>query len=120
MDDHTFLIIWTLTACALAGLFALLHLIAAVTAMAKEYRPSHLVMLAGCVITAAAIPACLMGWPWNLDAMLMAVGGGTVCGAAYWNGKSAARAGDERLFHISHHIARFAFVLVLVMNFVRL
>lgn len=118
--DHTFFIVWTLTACALALLFAVLHLIAVISAMRKEYKPSQIVMLAGCVITLLAIPACLLGWPWNMDAMLMAVGGGAVCGAAFYNGKSAAeKAGDKKLFHISHHIVRFAFVLILVMNFIR-
>lgn len=120
LPDHTFFIIWALTVCLLAGLFALLHLIAVISAMRKEYKPSQIVMLAGCVITALAVPACLFGWPWNLDALLMAVGGGGVCGAAYWNGRSAAaKSGDKRMFHLSHHISRFAFVLVLVMNFIR-
>ena len=118
--DHTFLVVWMLTVCALALLFAVLHLIAVISRMVKEFRPSQIVMLVGCVITLLAVPACLFGWPWNMDALLMAVGGGAVCGAAFYNGRSAAeKAGDKKLFHISHHIARFAFVLVLVMNFIR-
>ena len=120
MNDHTFFIVWTLTVCVLALLFALLHLIAVIGAMREEYKPMQIVMLVGCVITLLAVPACLFGWPGNMDALLMAVGGGAVCGAAFYNGKSAAaRAGDEKLFHISHHISRFAFVLILVMNFIR-
>lgn len=118
--DHTIYIIWMLSVCALALLFAALHLVAVVSQMRKEFRPSHIVMLLGCLLAAAAITACIMGWPWNLDSLLMAIGGGTVCGAAFWNGRSAAaRAGDEKLFHLSHHLIRFGVVLILTMNFIR-
>lgn len=120
MFDHTFFVAWMLIVCALALVFAVLHLIAVISRMAKEFRPSQIVMLVGCVITLLAIPACLFGWPWNMDSLLMAVGGGAVCGAAFYNGRSAAaKAGDEKLFHLSHHIARFAFVLILAVNFIR-
>lgn len=118
--DHTFFVVWMLTVCVLALVFGVLHLIAVISAMRKEYRPSQIVMLVCSIVVLLAVPACLTGWPWNLDALLMAVGGGGVCGAAFYNGRSAAeKAGDKKLFHISHHIARFAFVLILVMNFIR-
>ncbi len=118
--DHTFYVAWAITACVLALLFGLLHLIAVIGAMRKGYRPSQLVMLVCSIIVLAAIPACLFGWPGNIDALLMAIGGGGVCGAAFYNGRSAAeKAGDKSLFHLSHHIVRLAFVLVLVMNFIR-
>lgn len=120
MNGHTFFIIWTLTVCVFALVFAVLHLIAAISAMRKKYSPSQIVMLAGCVVSLLSIPACLWGWPGNLDALLMAAGGGAVCGAAFYNGRSAAaKAGDPKLFHLSHHISRFAFVLILVINFIR-
>lgn len=118
--DHTFFVVWMLTVCVLALVFGVLHLIAVISAMRKEYKPSQIVMLVCSIVVLLAVPACIMGWPWNLDALLMAVGGGGVCGAAFYNGRSAAeKAGDKKLFHISHHIIRFAFVLVLVMNFIR-
>lgn len=119
-NDLLFLVVWTLSVCALALVFGLLHLIAGISAMVKGYRPWQIVMLIGCLITLAAVPACILGWPGNLDAVLMAAGGGTVCGAAFYNGRRAMKeAGDKRLFHLSHHISRLAFVLVLVMNFIR-
>lgn len=118
--DHTFFVVWMLTVCVLALVFGVLHLIAVISAMRKEYKPSQIVMLVCSILVLLAVPACIMGWPWNLDALLMAVGGGGVCGAAFYNGRSAAeKAGDKKLFHISHHIIRFAFVLILVMNFIR-
>lgn len=116
--DHTIYIIWMLAVCALALLFAALHLVAVISQMRKEFRPSHIVMLLGCLLAAAAIPACILGW--SFDWVLMAVGGGMVCGSAFWNGSSAARkAGDEKLFHLSHHLIRFGVVLILSMNFLR-
>lgn len=119
-NDLLFLVVWTLTVCALALVFGLLHLIAGISAMAKGYRPSQTAMLIGSLTTLAAVPACICGWPGDLDAISMAVGGGTVCGAAFYNGRRAMKeAGDKRLFHLSHHISRLAFVLVLVMNFIR-
>lgn len=119
-SDHVFFAAWTLTACVLALLFGVLHLMAAVSAMRKGYRPYQLVMLAGGVISLLAAPACLFGWAWNMDAVLMALGGGAVCGAAFYNGRSAAaEAGDGKLFHLSHHMVRLAFVLILVLNFIR-
>lgn len=122
LPDHSALldIVWVLTVCLLAALFAALHLAAVISQMRKGFRPSHIVMLAGCLLVFAAIPACVLGWPGNLDSLLMAVGGGTVCGSAFWNGRSAAKkAGDEKLFHLSHHLIRFGVVLILVMNFIR-
>lgn len=119
-NDLLFLVVWTLTVCALALVFGLLHLIAGISAMAKGYRPSQTAMLIGSLTTLAAVPACILGWPGNLDAVLMAAGGGTVCGATFYNGRRAMKeAGDKRLFHPTHHITRLAFVLVLVMNFIR-
>ncbi len=119
-NDLSFLVVWTLTVCALALVFGLLHLIAGISAMAKGYRPSQTAMLIGSLTTLAAVPACICGWPGDLDAISMAVGGGTVCGAAFYNGRRAMKeAGDKRLFHPTHHITRLAFVLVLVMNFIR-
>ena len=82
-NDLLFLVVWTLTVCALALVFGLLHLIAGISAMAKGYRPSQTAMLIGSLTTLAAVPACILGWPGNLDAVLMAAGGGTVCGAAF-------------------------------------
>lgn len=118
--DHTAFIALTLAICALALAFGVLHLIAGISAMKKDFKPSRVVMPLGCVIALLAIPACLMGWPWNLDSLLMAIGGGAVCGAAYYNGKSAAaKAGDEKLFHLSHHLIRFGIVLILVFAFTR-
>lgn len=119
-NDLSFLVVWTLTVCALALVFGLLHLIAGISAMAKGYRPSQTAMLIGSLTTLAAVPACICGWPGDLDAISMAVGGGTVCGAAFYNGRRAMKeAGDKRLFHPTHHITRLAFVLVLVINFIR-
>lgn len=119
-NDLSFLVVWTLTVCALALVFGLLHLIAGISAMAKGYRPSQTAMLIGSLTTLAAVPACICGWPGDLDAISMAIGGGTVCGAAFYNGRRAMKeAGDKRLFHPTHHITRLAFVLVLVINFIR-
>ena len=119
--DHTFYVVWAITVCVFTLIFGALHLVAVISAMRKEYRPSQIVMLVCSVIALLSVPACLFGWPWNLDSLLMAVGGGGVCGAAFYNGRSAAeKAGDKSLFHLSHHILRFMFVLILVINFIRI
>ncbi len=117
--DHTFFVGWAIAVCVLALIFGVLHLIAVISALRKEYRPSQIVMLVCSIIALLSVPACLWGWPGNLDSLLMAIGGGGVCGAAFYNGRSAAeKSGDKSLFHLSHHIIRFVFVLILVFNFI--
>ena len=119
-EFHTFYLVWTITVCVWALIFGALHLAAAISAMRKDYKPFQLVMLVCSIIALAAIPACIFGWPGNIDALLMAIGGGGVCGAALYNGRSAEeKAGDKSLFHLSHHIVRFVFVIILVINFIR-
>ena len=114
--DHTFFVGWAIAVCVLALIFGVLHLIAVISALRKEYRPSQIVMLVCSIIALLSVPACLWGWPGNLDSLLMAIGGGGVCGAAFYNGRSAAeKSGDKSLFH---HIIRFVFVLILVFNFI--
>ena len=101
--DHTFFVGWAIAVCVLALIFGVLHLIAVISALRKEYRPSQIVMLVCSIIALLSVPACLWG----------------VCGAAFYNGRSAAeKSGDKSLFHLSHHIIRFVFVLILVFNFI--
>ncbi len=111
--------------CAMAGLFALLHGIAAISQLPKSLKSGsagnllpHLLMLAGGLTAAAAVAACLLGS--SFDWLLMLLGGSAVCGAALWNGRrAAAQQGDQALFHLAHHISRAAVMLILVVNFVR-
>jgi len=120
--DNQLHVVWTAIVCVLAGLFGVLHIIAAASQIRKGYKPSYLVMIVGALLTIAAAVACLfgVGGGWNLDALLMALGGGAVCGAAWWNGRSSAvENGDAWMFHLSHHIIRFGFMLILVFTFAR-
>lgn len=105
------IVILTIAVCALAGLFTALHMIAAVSQLKNGCKPSHILMLAGSLGVAAAVFDCLMGGAF--DWLLMALGGGMVCGAAFWNGKSSGN------FHLAHHLLRFGIVLILVFTFIR-
>lgn len=113
--DHQGYIALTITVCVLAGLFGLLHLVAAASQIMKDRKPAHMVMMAGalCAIAAAVVCLCGAGSGYNLDSLLMALGGGAVCGAAWQNGKSSGN------FHLAHHLLRFGIALVLVFTFIR-
>lgn len=116
--DHQFYVAWTITVCVLAGLFGALHLIAVISRIRKGFRPSYLVMLGGALGVLAAAVDCLLGG--SFDWLLMAIGGGMVCGSAFWNGKAAAaESGDAGMFHLSHHLIRFGIAIILTMTFIR-
>lgn len=110
------IVILTIAVCVLAGLFGLLHLVAAASQMAKDHKPTHIVMMVGALLAIAAAVVNLfgIGSSFNLDGLLMAVGGGAVCGAAWQNGKSSGQ------FHLAHHLLRFGIVLILVFTFIRI
>lgn len=108
--DHQIHVIWTVAVCALAGIFALLHLIAAGSQLKRHFHPAHLLMLAGALGTAAAAADCLYGG--TLDWLIMLQGGWMVCAAALWNGMRAQ--GETARLHLSHHIIRAGIAAVLV------
>lgn len=110
--DHALYAAMVLLACLLASAFGLLHIIAAAVQLSRDHRPMNIVMLIGGALALAAAPACLFGWPGNMDALLMAIGGGAVCGAAFYNGRSGGN------FHLVHHLVRFGAVLLLVFVFI--
>lgn len=110
--EYTIYIAFLILTCLLAGLFAVLHLIAAVSQLRKETHPSHILMLASSLVVLSAVTGCLLGS--GFDWLLLLVGGGMVCAAAIWNGR---RSGT---LHLSHHITRAAVVLILVLNFIRI
>lgn len=85
--------------CVLAGLFAVLHIIAAVSQLAKKKSPAaSVLMLGGALEALAAGIDCLIGG--SLDWLFMLVGGVMVCAAAIMNGRAAGK------LNPLHHIIR--------------
>lgn len=109
MTDHTLLVTYMIVTCAAAFLFAVLHLAAAASQFKKGVKPSHALMFCGALGVLAAIVDCVLGG--SFDWLLMLLGGGMVCGAAFWNGKSAGKVNPL------HHVIRGAVVVVLVLAF---
>ncbi len=97
--------------CAGAGIFSLLHLVAAGSAVRKEPKPSHIVMSLGALGLLGAIMACFLGG--RMDWLLALFSCGLICGAAVYNGKTAGN------LHPSHHIARAAYACILVFGFLQ-
>lgn len=93
-----------------AGLFALLHLIAAGSQLRRGPLAPHLLMAAGSLGLGAAIFYSMDAGAY--DWLLALASCAMICGAAVWNGK---RSGE---FHLSHHITRIALALLLVIDFV--
>ena len=95
--------------CVPAGLFAVLHIIAAASRLLKEYKPSHLIMLCGGIGIIAAIFDHIddraSDWYWML------AGGAMVCAAAIMNGRAAGK------LNPLHHIIRGIAVLALTLAF---
>lgn len=107
--DHTLYITYIIITCVVAGLFAVLHLAAAASQFKKGVEPSHALMFCGAVGVLAAIVDCVRGG--SSDWLLMLLGGGMVCGAAFWNGKSAGKVNPL------HHVIRGAIVVALALAF---
>lgn len=93
-----------------AGLFALLHLAAAVSQFKTRPLAPHILMAAGALGLGAAIYDSVNAGA--CDWLLALLACGMICGAALWNGR---RSGE---FHLSHHITRAALALILVLDFV--
>ncbi len=95
-----------------AGLFSLAHMAAAGAGMRKSPQLSHIFMSLGSVGLLCAILASALGW--GADWLIALASCGLICGAALYNGKAGGA------FHLSHHIARGAFALILALGFLRL
>lgn len=108
----------TYVVCALTALFALLHLIAALSQLKSHSPAPHILMLGGALGALAAALDCLLRG--SFDWLLMLLGGAMVCAAALWNGRQAAKSKGENHFHLSHHITRAGLVLILVISMVKL
>lgn len=108
--DHQGYVIFIILVCVLAGLFALLHLIAAISQLKSGGKLSSLLMLTGSLGTAAAVIDCLLGG--RFDWLLMLAGGGLVCFAAIRNGQAAGK------LHWQHHLIRIGTALLLTLAFI--
>ncbi|MDE6837303.1 MAG: hypothetical protein K2P33_02800 [Acutalibacter sp.] len=93
-----------------AGLFALLHLIAALSQLKARPLAPQLLMAAGALGLGAAVYDSVNAGAYDWLLALLACG--MICGAAIWNGR---RSGE---LHLSHHITRIALALILVIDFV--
>ena len=100
-----------LVVCAGAGVFSLAHLLAAGVQVFRGPRLSHIAMSLGAVGLLCAVLACFLGW--RLDWLAALASCGLICGAAVQNGSEAGSV------HLSHHITRAAFALLLVLGFLR-
>lgn len=109
--DHQAYVLCLIATCTVAVLFAVLHLIAAISQLIKKSSPAQAVlMLAGALGVLAAAIDCAMGGAF--DWLLMLAGGAMVCAAAIWNGKRSGA------FHLSHHIVRAVVVIILILSFI--
>lgn len=107
--DNQTVVVLTVIVCAIAGLFAILHIIAAISQLRKGYKLSHLLMLCGGIDIIGAIINCIDGrasdWFWML------AGGALVCAAAIMNGRAAGK------LNPLHHIIRGLLALALSLAF---
>lgn len=93
-----------------AALFALLHLIAALSQLKTRPLAPHLLMAAGALGMGAAIFDSVNNGAYDWLLALLACG--MICGAALWNGRRSEE------FHLSHHVTRIALAALLVLDFV--
>ena len=95
------------------AVYAILTIIAAAAGMNNDDRKyTHIAMLCGGALLIAAAVTCLFHE--QSDFHLAVIGGAAICVAAYINGKSSEN------FHLSHHIIRFVFTIVLTFGFMML
>ncbi len=94
----------------IAGVYALLHMAAAMTQMkTAEKKDASAEMLLGGILWLAAIAA---GWMhWELDWLAAVSGGVLILLAAWTNGKRSGR------IHYSHHAVRLAVTALLITGF---
>lgn len=93
--------------CGITILYAGLSMLAAVTQIrAATHKDTPIMMLSGGLLLVVA--AFLQ----NIDWIVVIIGGGLICIAAFLNGKRSES------FHVSHHIIRFIITLLLVIGFV--
>lgn len=93
--------------CAVAILYAVLSMLAAVVFMRTAKRKDTSIMMLG-----GGILFILAAILQKADWILATVGGILICASAFMNGK---RSGD---FHARHHIIRFVLTLLLVLGFI--
>ena len=101
----------------LAILFALLHIIAAVTQLRSKdlaARGSSVIMLCGgAALLCSAISHLINSslWAW-MDTLSAACGFLLICFAAYLNGRRSGKV------HLSHHLVRGGIAALLVLGFI--
>lgn len=94
--------------CAIAALFALLHLVAAVAQWKSqpESQPRSIIMLCGAGAMLAACVRTSLSW---LPALC---GGVLICTAAILNGRAAGK------IHPAHHMVRIVIAALIVISFI--
>ena len=93
-----------------SAVYALLSILAAAIGMKTEKRKyTHIAMICGGVVLLAAVAALLFHRQY--DFILAVVGGAAICAAAFVNGVR----GES--FHLSHHVVRFIFTVVITVGY---
>lgn len=96
---------------AFTALYGLLSFIAAISQIKKaKKKASFVIMAVGALILVAAIVIDIISLPYSWVGTT--VGGLLICGAAIYNGKASGN------FHTTHHIIRFAVILLLIVGFI--
>lgn len=96
-----------------AAAYGILSITAAAAGMNSDGRKyTHITMLVGGALMIAAAVVCLFHE--QTDFPLAVIGGAAICVAAFINGKCG------KDFHLSHHIIRLVFTLILAFGFLML